>query len=76
MDWIALIITGVLGIGVVSLWAGKIMRVLAEVKDVLVAIVDAGTDGTVTSDEIALIIKEAKDVPAAISKLLTTKKAE
>jgi len=76
MEWLGIIITGVLGIGVVSVWAKKIINVLSEVKDLLVAVVDASTDGTITTEEIQRIIKEAKDIPAAISNLLKRNKAK
>jgi hypothetical protein len=73
MDFIEIIaaaltfILGAWGAGAVLL--KKVSKVSLESGELLVAIGKAGEDGQLTGDEIRAIIKEAKDIPAAVRDL-------
>ena len=56
----------VLGVGVVSIYVKKVLKVLEEIVDTLSAVQSMLADGQVTKDEIANVVKEAKEVVGAI----------
>lgn len=75
---IALLVTLALGLlGMVGLlvYVTKGVKVLAEIREAIGAVVDAFADGKVTGDEVALIRKEFADVGAAIKELVTKNSA-
>lgn len=63
---VATVLTILLGVTAFSFISSKVKKVLAEVKDVLTAVLDALEDNKVTAEEIDKIVKEAKEVYTAI----------
>ena len=70
MDWllnnIGLISGFALSISVVAFYGGKILAVLKETAELLQVTVSAFADSKLTKEEVTSIIKEAKEVVAAI----------
>lgn len=60
------ILTAVLAIGIVWKYLGKVLVILKEISEALVAITTALADKTITKDEMDTIVKEMKDIPKAI----------
>ena len=69
MTLISSIGTFLLGVGTVSAIVRKYFMPAKEVGELLLTIYEAVQDGRITKDEIDRIMKEAKDVPAAIRNL-------
>jgi hypothetical protein len=67
------IITLLVGITVIWAYATKLLVVVKEIQELATAIIVAFADQKVTKEEIDAIVKEAKDVPAAIKELLDKK---
>ena len=61
--------TFLLGMGSVLVYVKKYFMPAKEVGELLLAIYDAISDGKITKEEIDKIIREAKDIPAAIKNL-------
>jgi len=73
------VITSLIAISIVWKYGMKAMRLITEVKELLTAILIAFTadeDGQVrlTREELDTIIKEAKDIPAAIASVIKKNK--
>jgi len=64
------IITAIIALGVVWKFLSKGLFLLKEIVDLLQAIFIAFEDRKLTQDEIDNIVKEAKDIPVAIKKVL------
>ena len=60
------VISMVLGIGIVSVYVGKLVNLLKQVADVFSTIQVALEDNTVTKKEVELIVKESKEVVDAV----------
>ncbi len=78
MDWlldnISLISGFILSIGIIAFYGNKILAVLKETAELLQVTANAFANAKLTKEEIAAIIKEAKEVVAAIKAV--TKKSE
>ena len=70
VNYIIMVLGALLTIGVVWNYASKILAVVKEVADLLNAVLVAMADQKLTKEEIDLIIKEAKEIPAVIKNLL------
>jgi len=70
VNYIIMALGALLTIGVVWNYASKILAVVKEVADLLNAVLVAMADQKLTKEEIDLIIKEAKEIPAVIKNLL------
>ena len=76
MDWLNLIYSAipyVLGISVIAGFLTLVLNLLKEVSDVLVAVVNALEDKQLTKEEVANIVKEAKEVVEAAKKFVHKK---
>lgn len=72
MSWeiIVMILGAALTVGIVWKYVSKVLVVIKEVADLLNVLLVAMADQKLTKEEIDSIIKEAKDIPAAIKGLL------
>ena len=66
MSYILSAIPIVLGIGVVAKYVGKLKTLLSEVAGLLTKVNEVLADNAVSNDEIAEVIKEAKDIVTAV----------
>lgn len=61
------VITGLLlSIGVITFYGGRILTVLKETAELLQVLISAFADSKLTKEEVNAIIKEAKEVVAAV----------
>ncbi|MCK9555024.1 hypothetical protein M0R36_04305 [bacterium] len=60
------LLTAGVGIGAVWFILAKALKVLKEISELLNAVLVAFADKKLTKDEIAVIVKEAKDIPLAV----------
>ena len=63
----------ILGIGIVWTVISKVGNLAKEVGELLMVFAEAIADKKISNDEIAKIVKEAKDIPAAIKDLKNIK---
>jgi len=61
-----------LGVGIVSLYFSRLMKVITELRDLMTVILAAFADGIITPEETQKIIKESKDIVTA-AKILFAK---
>jgi len=66
LETLGLLVTAILTVTAVAGYALKTRKLLVEIKELFVAIIDASTDETISADEIRRIVKEARDIPAAV----------
>lgn len=64
------ILTAVIAIGFIWKYGSKALAVIKELEELLAAILLAAADKKFTQEELDKIVKEAKDVPDAVKKLL------
>jgi len=70
LETLGLLVTAILTVTAVAGYALKTRKLLVEIKELFVAIIDASTDETISADEIRRIVKEARDIPAAVKDIL------
>lgn len=75
-QWIVPALGAVTTIGIVAVVMSKARKVLIEVKELVVAVIDVSTPGGVTLEKINTVIKEAKDVPLALKELIASVKKD
>jgi len=66
LETLGLLVTAILTVTAIAGYALKTRKLLVEIKELFVAIIDASTDETISADEIRRIVKEASDIPAAV----------
>jgi len=66
LETLGLLVTAILTVTAVAGYALKTRKLLVEIKELFVAIIDASTDETISADEIRRIVKEARDIPMAV----------
>jgi len=66
LETLGLLVTAMLTVTAVAGYALKTRKLLVEIKELFVAIIDASTDETISADEIRRIVQEARDIPAAV----------
>lgn len=74
--WIIPVVAVVTGIGTVGVYIAKARKVLVEMRELLVAVIDVTTPGGVTVENIQRVVKEAKDIPLALRELISKDKSE
>ena len=68
---ISAVISFLLGIGIIGGYTKKVLNVLKEINDVIASVKQGLEDGTLTADEVATIIAEAKEVIPALKEIIT-----
>ena len=66
LETLGLLVTAILTVTAIAGYALKTRKLLVEIKELFVAIIDASTDETISADEIRRIVKEARDIPMAV----------
>lgn len=69
-SWIIPLAGALAAIGVVGTILALVRKLVVEVKELLVAVVNILTPGGVTVENIKKVIKEAKDIPLALKELV------
>jgi len=64
------LVTAIVSIGAIWFVFSKALNVLKEISELLNAVVIAFADKKLTKDEVDTIVKEVKDIPVAVKKLI------